>query len=93
MSDKQTDADPMPTLLRERRSELLRAIDDINMRISEIDYWLGQLDDGRSRVNRQRKARTAGNSSAGNMAAIDEVRGILRPGADGAAEQEQESAA
>lgn len=52
--------DPMIELLRERRTTLLREVDDIGVRIIEIDHWLSQLADGRSRIAKRRKGGNSG---------------------------------
>lgn len=60
MSDTTNSADPTLDYLRERRTNLLRQADEINVRINEIDALMNVLEDGRSRVNRQRRTRGNG---------------------------------
>jgi hypothetical protein len=87
VSDKPTDADPVIEHLRQRRVELRDQEREIAVRISEIDAIILTLEDGRSRVSKQRRQRAAG----GNSGAADGEKpqpSFLRPDADAAAEQE-----
>ena len=72
MSD--TTDDPMTAYLRNRLTEIDTEIADRQAWRVEaqrtLDVWL----DGRSRVNRQRKTRTAGNSSAHGLAPTPELQ-------------------
>jgi hypothetical protein len=64
MSDKPTDADPVIERLREREKFLEREGLLLETRLCEVREMILLLDDGRSRVNRQRRQRATGNSSA-----------------------------
>ena len=97
MSDKPTDADPMLTYLCRRREELESIMEDCKSRINEIDQAVKQIADGRSSVSKQRRQRATGNGSKptdtqpggyDDSVSIDNARGILRPDADAATEQE-----
>ena len=92
MSDQQTTEDPMRELLQERRAKLLREVDDINVRISEIDTWLNQLTDGRTRAGKALAQRRKGNTAPAQFTpkdtqpgpyddsvSLDEAQGVLTP--------------
>ena len=93
MSDTTNSTDPVLEHLRQRKAQLQREQIAIDGRITEITDLILKLEDGRSSISRQRKARTAGNSSApppepdGNstadgMALINNA-GSLRPDGQG----------
>jgi hypothetical protein len=66
--------DPMIELLTERVDKLAADILVLEARRSAYQELLAELRDGRSRVAKRRK---------GNMQAIDDVRGILKPDGQG----------
>jgi hypothetical protein len=84
--NKLTDADPMLLLLQERLAIVDAEIAERRGRRVELLDLIEIASDGRSRVNRQRKQRAAGNSSAAD--GEKPQPSFLRPDADAAAEQE-----
>jgi hypothetical protein len=99
MSDNRpTDTDPMLQFLLDRLEAFDAETAERRGRRLELLDLIEVARDGRSRVNRQRRQRaTGGNSSKpadtqpggyDDGVSIDNARGILRPDADAAAEQE-----
>ena len=74
MSDTTNSTDPMLSYLEERRETLLLEIREREAKLIEVNHLIDVARDGRSRVNRQRKTRTAGNSTAHGLATTPELQ-------------------
>jgi hypothetical protein len=85
MSD--TTEDPVLLHLRQRKAQLQREQLAIDGRIAEVSDLILKLEDGRSSVNRKRRANSAPPATQpgpyDDSVSLDEVRGILRAQADG----------